>query len=155
MKLILARDKNGGVGFNNSLPWPHIKEDMDWFRQCTAGKVVVMGMNTFKSLGSNPLPDRTNIVITSEPETQTCPNTTFMTLGEFMRSEYTSSAWVIGGAKLATTLLPLIDSAYITEVNGEYDCDTFFDMDLTKKEFTKTTSHHLSPEARVDVYWRN
>lgn len=50
------------------LPWqtPH-KEDMKIFRHLTRHNIVVMGRNTFESLGSKPLPDRVNVVYSTDP----------------------------------------------------------------------------------------
>ena len=56
--LILAMDKNGGIGKNSSLPWPHHKEDMKQFRDKTIGEgnnCVIMGYNTYISIGNKPL----------------------------------------------------------------------------------------------------
>ena len=63
--MILAADEHGSIGFKNGLPWPKLKEDLNWFRQLTEMNVVVMGSNTWKSLGVHaPLTSRHNYVIT-------------------------------------------------------------------------------------------
>ena len=63
---ILAMDNNMGIGYDNTLPWPHNKKDMKWFRDCTSGHVVVMGRKTWESFGSKPLPNRINVVVTNK-----------------------------------------------------------------------------------------
>ena len=64
--MILAADEIGGIGFKNGLPWPKLKEDLHWFKQLTEENVVVMGSNTWKSLGVHaPLKHRHNYVISS------------------------------------------------------------------------------------------
>lgn len=155
MKLIVARDKNGGIGINNTLPWPHIEEDMKWFQQCTKGRCVVMGRLTFESLGSIPLPSRHSIVITSEPNKYVPSDSLeFMTLNEFVKSPYIHSAWLIGGATLYKTLLPYVTEAYVTEVDGEYECDSFFNWDFSEG-FSKVVSSEITDGVTVDTYWRN
>jgi dihydrofolate reductase len=65
MKLIIiaAIARNRVIGNKGKLPW-HIPEDLARFKQLTTGHIVIMGRKTFDSL-ENPLPNRTNIVITS------------------------------------------------------------------------------------------
>ena len=65
-ELIVASDKNGVIGINNTIPW-HIPEDLKHFRQLTLNNIVVIGRKTFESLPNGPLKDRINIVITQNP----------------------------------------------------------------------------------------
>lgn len=65
-ELIVASDKNGVIGYNNTIPW-YIPEDLKRFRQLTLHNIVVMGRKTFESLPNGPLKDRINIVITQNP----------------------------------------------------------------------------------------
>ena len=59
--LIVAIGKNNGIGKNNQLLW-HIPEDLKNFKKITTGKTVIMGRNTYESIGK-PLPNRVNIVL--------------------------------------------------------------------------------------------
>ena len=66
MNIIVAADKNWGIGFKGNL-LTHIKEDMKFFKEMTVGKAVIMGRETFLSLpGQKPLPDRKNFVLTTD-----------------------------------------------------------------------------------------
>ena len=47
MNLIVAVDKNWGIGYQNKL-LNSIPEDMKYFRETTTGKVVVMGRKTLE-----------------------------------------------------------------------------------------------------------
>ena len=60
--LIVARAHNGVIGRDNAMPW-HLPEDLRYFKRVTMGKPVIMGRNTWESLGK-PLPGRDNIVVT-------------------------------------------------------------------------------------------
>jgi len=64
-KAIAAMSENRVIGQGNKIPW-HLPEDFKWFKKMTLGNVVVMGRNTFESLGK-PLPNRTNLVLTRHP----------------------------------------------------------------------------------------
>ena len=59
--LIVAIGKNNEIGKNNQLLW-HIPEDLKNFKKITTGKTVIMGKNTYESIGK-PLPNRVNIVL--------------------------------------------------------------------------------------------
>ena len=64
MNIIVAVDKNWGIGYENKL-LTSIPEDMKFFRETTTGKVVVMGRKTLESFPNGlPLKNRTNIVLT-------------------------------------------------------------------------------------------
>jgi len=66
---------NRAIGCKNCLPWSN-KVDMVYFRTTTSYcpdegsmNAIIMGRNTFESLGRKPLPNRVNVVLTSSPET--------------------------------------------------------------------------------------
>ena len=64
---IVAIAENGVIGNGLEIPW-HISEDFKHFKRTTTGGIIVMGRRTWESLGSKPLPNRENVVITSSPE---------------------------------------------------------------------------------------
>ena len=65
MKLIIACDPKGGIGFNGKLPWTNLQGDLLRFKELTTGKVILMGRNTWESLPKKPLPNRINVVVSS------------------------------------------------------------------------------------------
>ena len=65
IKLILATDKNGGIGYKNKLPWPSLKKDMEKFKSLTSNNICIMGSKTWNSLPKKPLPNRINVVLSS------------------------------------------------------------------------------------------
>ena len=65
VKMILCIDSNGSIGKDNDLLFK-MKEDMKFFKQQTMGNIVIMGYNTWLSLGEKPLPNRANIVMTDK-----------------------------------------------------------------------------------------
>lgn len=129
LNAILATDLKGGIGRNNSLPWPHNVEDMKWFKQNTMGGIVVMGRNTWDSLGKKKLPGRINIVITTN-KVQGNPDAVYF--GEIQKvlqviqSDFPNkTVWIIGGANIYKQALPYCDNLYLTKFKQEYDCDAF------------------------------
>ena len=69
IKAILACDDYGGVSKNGTLPWPHNSTDLKWFKDNTAGHIVVMGSTTWEDPGMpRPLPKRTNVLVTTRKD---------------------------------------------------------------------------------------
>lgn len=131
MKLVLACDPNGGIGYQNGLPWPHIQGDLPRFKELTDGQTIVMGRNTWDSLPRKPLPNRFCYIVTSE--TLDLPNEGAATLtwDEFIAPECTvkdSSTWLIGGAQLVNSCWEWVDEVHLTKTFTEYTCDTFIDL---------------------------
>jgi len=162
--LILARDERGGIGLANSLPWKGIvdnKDDMAWFRQHTAGKIIIMGYNTWVSIGRKPLPGRINIVITEKhsaevtvdvervmsafydtkepaskaPVIKICKSPSLVK--EFLSTNLGSfhkggEVMVIGGAKIYEAFMEWTSRIYLTTFEGQFAADTFVDLNLDK-----------------------
>lgn len=132
-KLILCTDKHGGIGYKNTIPW-HSSEDFKHFRAETAGKIVIMGYNTWKSLPTRPLPGRLNIVLLSrahenrEPE-ENNPSVLFMPIGslkDIIRNN--PDAIVIGGSRVYEAAIQYCNEIIVSTIPGNYECDAFFDI---------------------------
>lgn len=127
--LVSAICENGGIGLDNALPW-HVPEDMMRFKQITSGHTVVMGKNTFESIGK-PLSNRKNVVVTHNPDVKRdqdnlifrCMDDTELYL-ESLNDE--ALVFVIGGPSLYEHFWPVAYGAYITRIHKAYRCDTFF-----------------------------
>lgn len=129
INLVVAVDLNGAIGnsVTNSIPWK-LSGDMRSFKAITTGKTIVMGRKTFESLGNKPLPNRRNVVITSDPgfkfKHKDIPS--YGSVSEAMKHEETD-LYAIGGQRIyeeAMTLLP--SDLYITVVNTESTGDVYF-----------------------------
>ncbi len=124
---ILATDLYGGIGKNNALPWPHHPEDMKWFKQNTMGGIIVMGRNTWDSLGRKKLPGRINIVITTssiEGDPDAIYFGDMQKVLQTIQSDFPMKVvWVIGGANIYSQALPYCDNLYLTKFKQQYDCD--------------------------------
>lgn len=127
LHLIYARAANGVIGQNNALPW-HLPEDMARFKQLTQGCPVVMGRKTWDSLPPRfrPLPGRTNIVVTRQPNWQAEGAVRAASLPEALRQAPAgATVWVIGGAQIYAEALPLADSIYVTEIERDFVGDAY------------------------------
>jgi dihydrofolate reductase len=131
MKLIIACDPKGGIGYENKLPWSHIEGDLPRFKALTTGKTIVMGRNTYESLPIRPLPNRLNVVISSKEieGVRTLPNIS-------IRDNISlKEAWMIGGAKLINTNWWCINEIHLTKTFTEYTCDSFINLLYLEKLF--------------------
>ncbi len=131
---IAVTNKNRAIGFKNKLLW-NLPPDLEHFKKITSGHTVIMGGNTFISLG-RPLPNRTNIVITKNKDF-TAPGCIIVSspdealerakIEEEKLANDHKEIFVIGGASIYTQLLPRVEKLYLTIVDDEpAEVDTFF-----------------------------
>lgn len=133
---ILALDEKNGIGKDNQLPWPFNKEDMKFFKETTSGHDVLMGRNTWESLPKKPLPNRKNYVITSSIEKIDGHAYVIKDLSFLKHYNQKKKMFIIGGSKLYHSTFDITDKIMITKIKGEYDCDTFYDYEYVKNNFT-------------------
>lgn len=128
ISIISAVAKNNrAIGKDNKLLW-HIPEDFKWFKEKTKDHTVILGMNTFESIGK-PLPKRTNIVITHLPDYQPEGVIVVHSFNEALeeaKKYEKEEIFVLGGAYVYSQAIDLADKLYITEVEGDFEADTFF-----------------------------
>jgi dihydrofolate reductase len=151
MESIVAIDCKNGIGKNGVMPW-NIKEDLLFFKKTTINNIVIMGKNTFFSLSTppKPLPNRLNIVLTSNPskysqEFQKNNNIIFTNNEDIYidilnsREKYSASfdflkkdfkIFIIGGETLYAKYAPLCDSLWVTHIHDDYNCDKHFNFDF-------------------------
>lgn len=154
VSIIVAIAQNGTIGDKNALLW-HIKEDMRFFRTMTSGHAVVMGRKTFESLGSRPLPKRTNIVITRAERTFEGALTAH-SLEEAVRlAGHDEEIFVIGGAQIYAEALDVADRMYITHVEHDYAGDTSFPtIDFSKWHLVAEERHERGEEYEYPFTFR-
>jgi phosphatidate phosphatase APP1/dihydrofolate reductase len=119
--------ESGAIGYRGKIPW-HIPEDLKHFSSLTKGGAVIMGRRTFESLPEKfrPLPDRKNIVITSNPDSIKVSGVLALnSLKEAIARANTENIWIIGGASIYKAGLKYANTAYITKVRKKIDADTF------------------------------
>lgn len=125
ISLIAALDKKSGIGKENRLLW-HLPADLKFFKKVTTGHTVIMGRNTYESIGK-PLPQRRNIVLTRK-EGYSAPG---CEVSEDLFSAIKSchkeqEIFIIGGADIYRQAIQVADKLYLTRVDVVMDADTFF-----------------------------
>ncbi len=122
--IIAAMDKNRLIGNRNRLPW-NIPEEMAFFREKTLGQTVIMGKNTFLSLGK-PLEGRVNIVLTRDPGFAPPGVLVCNSIWAMSECVNTDEYYVIGGAQIFKLFLPLASVLLLTRIEAEFVGDTYF-----------------------------
>ena len=154
LALICAMSENRVIGHDNGLPW-HLSEDLKYFKRTTMGNCMIMGRNTWESIG-RALPGRTSIVITTNTEYQAEGAEVVGSLQQAIeRAKFVSKqtgsleAFVIGGAVLYQAALPLADTLHLTRVHAEVEGDTYlheFDesnwKEISRQEYKHNESNH-------------
>ena len=129
MNLIAAVDKNWAIGLHNKL-LVSIPMDMKFFRETTTGKVVVMGRKTLESFPNGlPLKNRTNIVLTANPDYKVKDAIICHTIEELLETlkAYDSEdIYVIGGDSIYHQMLPYCDVAHVTKIDHAFEADAWF-----------------------------
>jgi len=150
--IITAVDNDFGIGKDNNIPWK-LPSDFKYFRNTTLHSYIIMGHNTWNSLPKKPLPNRTNIIISSTDNLQIDSPTfivkynsnkilcsqhnilyVFRSLDNALicindsQCDNRKNTFVIGGEQLYTEAInnPNCDKIYLTKIYKKYDCDKFF-----------------------------
>ena len=127
LNMILAADEHNAIGRKGGIPW-HIPEDFKYFKKTTLGHTVIMGWGTWVSLGSKPLPGRTNLVLCQEPVPEpTAEGVKFFSSLEKALECAGEGAFIIGGGYTYREALPFATRIYLTRIHTLIeDADTFF-----------------------------
>jgi dihydrofolate reductase len=120
---------NRELGGGNKILW-EIPRDQAWFEEKTTGHAVIMGRKTFEQIDKIPLPNRTNIVITSQAGLDTVGFIFVKTIEEALekaREIEHEEIFIVGGGQIYTLALPFTDRLYLTLIDGEFPtADAFF-----------------------------
>ena len=129
MIAVLSADKNWGIGLKGDL-LVRIPNDMKNFRKITTGNVIVMGRKTLESFPNGAvLPNRVNIVMTTNPDYKSKDAVIVHSEEELMEElkKYPDqNIYVIGGESIYRQLLPYCDEAYVTRIDYAYQADRYF-----------------------------
>lgn len=154
--IISAIDKNRGIGKGGNLPW-RLKGDMEHFKEITVGQGsngVIMGRTTWLSLPAKfrPLPERINVVLTEQDLSLPQNVLRASSIDEAIKqleSKSVADIFVIGGGQVYAQGIahPLCQKLFLTEVEGDFSCDTFFPE--IPSEFVKTNESQLVTEGDI------
>lgn len=126
ISLIAALAKNRVIGAENGMPW-HLPADLAWFKQQTLAKPVIMGKQTFLSIG-RPLPNRHNIILSRQAAQQGEATISWVNSIEqaIATAGNVAEIMVIGGGYVYQQFLPLADKLYLTHIHALLIGDTYF-----------------------------
>lgn len=123
--LVAAVAANGIIGARGKLPW-HIPEELKHFKKLTLGHPIIMGRRTWESL-KGPLPGRENIVVTRTAGYQATGAAVANSLeAALAMCAGEPVAFVIGGTQLFEASLPIAAGLVLTEIQRDYEGDTWF-----------------------------
>ncbi len=132
INLIVAIGVNNVIGKDNELPW-HYKEDLQYFKETTMHKTVLMGDNTFYSIVSprgKLLPNRKMVVATLDQKFHYEGVEVVYDLISYLKNTK-EEIFIIGGSQIYKLSLPYVDRLYITHVKKEYEGNVYFpELDL-------------------------
>ena len=155
--LIWAQDQNGGIGKDSKLPW-HIPADLKNFKKLTFNSTIVMGRKTWMSLTIKPLPERRNVVLSSNSMADVENYNSIEQCIETLYKDDVNKIFVIGGAQIYRHFIHRADELHITLVDIETEkIDTYFPVSrLTiESEFNKVREYPLGKNALYTHWVKN
>lgn len=153
LSIIAAIDRNMAIGFQNKLLF-WLPNDLKRFKALTTGNTIIMGRKTFESLPKGALPNRRNMVLSSNPKTE-CPGAeVFTSLEEAMKHcRKDEKVYIIGGESVYRQAMPIADKLCLTEIDATApQADAFFpivDADIWQE---KSREVHPSDEKHLCTY---
>lgn len=164
ISMMVAKGENNVIGKDNKLIW-NIPNDLEYFKQVTTGNTIVMGRKTYESIG-RPLPDRTNVVLTTNKDFQDDRVTIVHSVDEVLHMETDGDIIIIGGDSIYKQFIDHADTLFVTEIKEYFDGDTYFpevDKDLWKiinsikgeKDDKNSYDYYFNIYKRIDFWYYN
>ncbi len=153
ISLIVAMSKNRVIGRDNKMPW-HLSADLKRFRAITMNSPILMGRKTFESIGK-PLDGRTNLILSKNANYQPQGCLVFQSLELALNTakNYGGEVFIIGGATLYEIALPLAKRLYLTDIQAEFEGDTFF-PEFDVNEWNEIACEQIDNDEKVDFSYR-
>ena len=135
--MVAAVAENGVIGQAGGIPW-HIPEDMKHFRETTRGHTVIMGRTTYEGIG-HPLPYRTNIVVTRNPDWSAEGVFVVHTVADAIEraQAFDGDVIIAGGTQVYEAAMPWATHQVLTEVHASPEGDTRY-PDFDRSEWRET-----------------
>ena len=141
VSLIVAYDRNKLIGKDGKMPW-FIDGELRRFRELTTGNVVIMGRKTIEAIGK-PLPNRVNIVISRDKNYDGCIMARSFDEAMEKARETGLEIYITGGSTVYAPAIDIVDKMYITEIDVEYEGDTYF-PDFDENDFIRTVDEEIT-----------
>ncbi|CUR53702.1 Dihydrofolate reductase [Serratia symbiotica] len=124
ISLISALAKKNVIGINNTIPW-YLPKDLEWFKNNTLNKPIIMGYNTFTSIG-HPLPNRLNIVLSKNLRSESGVIFVNSLDNALISAGNVDEVMIIGGECIYNQFLIYTNRMYLTHININIIGDTYF-----------------------------
>jgi dihydrofolate reductase len=148
--MVVAYDRQRGIGAENDLLWQRqLPADLTHFKELTMGNTIVMGRNTYESIG-RALPGRENIVVTHRP-LDAVDVIAVKSLQDAYKAAH-GNIMVIGGGSIYEQALPDTDLIYATEVDAVFSSATVFFPELDTGWTEMAREHHSQDERNAYNY---
>lgn len=143
--IIVAVDRNSGIGADNDLLWGRdLPDDLAYFKRMTKNTSVIMGRKTYESMG-RPLPERENIVVTSSPVKEPGVLSCVDLSSAYELARY--PIFVMGGGQMYAAAMDDMDRLYVTQVDAEFpEATVFFPAIDSSKWHEVSREHHEADE---------
>ncbi|HOY18353.1 MAG TPA: dihydrofolate reductase [Haliscomenobacter sp.] len=151
VSVIVAAAKNRVIGMHNQIPW-YLPADLKYFKKITTNHHVIMGRNTFNSIG-RPLPNRTNVIVTRDIFFAATDCLVAHSVDEALELAYDNGeteAFIIGGGQIYEQSQEYWDKIYLTEVNLEPEGEVFF-PEINLKEWRLTFKQPLLADEKNEM----
>lgn len=136
---IAAVAANGVIGADGDIPW-RIPGDLPRLKRLTTGHVLLMGRRTYDTLG-RPLPGRTTIVLTRDPDWSAEGVLVAHDLDSALELAAQAApgkiVWVFGGGEIYRLAWDRTERLELTLVHSEPPGDTTF-PEVEREEWTET-----------------
>lgn len=143
--IIVAYDKNRGIGAGNDLLWGRkLPADLANMKRLTTGTSIIMGRKTFESIGSKPLPNRENIVVSRNPTGVEDVLTAASLESAYALARY--PIFIFGGESIYRQALADMDRVYATEVDESFPQATVFFPELGPEWREVSREHHTADD---------
>lgn len=157
INIIVAVDKNNGIGKDNKLPWI-LPEDLKYFKKKTLYKPIILGRKTMQSL-PGMLPGRKHIMLSRTQYPNTNPEfINFQNVEDVLNHiKYMhkgQDVFVIGGAEIYKQFINYADKIYMTYIDKAFDCDTFFEWNKNDWELISEEKGIKDEKNNYDYFFR-
>ena len=151
ISLIAAVAQNGIIGLNNTLPW-HLPDDTSFFKNKVTNHVIITGRKSLEAT-PEPLPSLANIVITKNKSFKAVNTIVVHSFDQAIKEALKiekEETFVIGGSQIYAIAMSIATTLYLTEIEKEYEGDTYF-PNFNKAEWHEIARSHHSKDKRHEA----
>lgn len=143
--IIVAVADNGAIGKDNQLMW-RLSADLKRFKNITTGHTIVMGRNTYLSIG-RPLPNRRNVILSRTMGVDDAPGCEVIRSLDELKVAEGEEVFIIGGGQVYRDLFGVAEKLYVTHVRMSEEGDVYF-PDIDQRQWRILFSEHTEVDEK-------